>query len=59
MGLGDPESRELETMDYPALMGFPNEKFGKNFFKIPRKIARNKSLVVHSAELNLRECTFV
>ena len=38
MGLGDPEARELETGDYPALFAYTNRiKFCSTFFKTLRE----------------------
>ena len=37
MGLGDPEARQLQTRDYPALMAFTDGiKFNATIIKVPR-----------------------
>ena len=58
MGLGDPEARQLETTDYPALMAFPNAKYSNTFFKASRR-SPFISQGLFSQTLNLRNCDVV
>ena len=58
MGLGDPEARELETGDYPALFDYPNQaKFKSTFFKTLREspfkteVAYDQSLILKNHDV--------